>query len=70
MKPLGPAPATTCWHCGAPVDAAKGKQKARYIYRGEQPLTVLVEYWMHCTCGAYQNIRRINEITVDELGKN
>jgi hypothetical protein len=69
MKPVGKAPATTCWNCGAPVDNASGVHAARYIYRSEQPLTAVVEDWIECACGAYQNLRCLNEISVETLGK-
>ena len=55
----------SCWHCGRPIDAPPATQAARYLYRGDQPLTVVVEDWMRCTCGAYQNVRRLNEIRVE-----
>ena len=40
--------------------------RPRQIYRGDQPLTVVIEDWMECTCGAYQNVRRLNEISVGD----
>ena len=70
MRPIGAAPRTVCWHCARPIDFAVDAQAARYLYRGDQPLTVIVEDWMRCTCGAYQNIRRLTEITVEALGKS
>jgi sarcosine oxidase delta subunit len=70
MRPIGAAPRTVCWHCARPIDFAADAQAARYLYRGDQPLTVVVEDWMRCTCGAYQNIRRLTEITVEALGKS
>ncbi len=69
MRPIGKAPATTCWNCNAVIENKKGTHAARYIYRSEQPLTAVVEDWVHCECGAYQNIRCLNEITVETLGK-
>ena len=68
MRPIGPEPATPCWHCGGPIERSVGVHAARYIYRGDQPLTVVIEDWMECACGAYQNLRRLNEITVEPLG--
>ena len=69
MRPIGvPAP-IVCWHCAQPIDIGVDS-KARYLYRGDQPLTVIVEDWMHCPCGAYQNIRRLTEITVETFGKS
>ena len=26
---------------------------------------MVIEDWIDCTCGAYQNVRRLNEITVE-----
>jgi hypothetical protein len=69
MRPLGTRPTTVCWHCSAPVDHS-GVHAARYIYRGDQALTALVEDWIACSCGAYQNLRCVNEITVETLGKS
>lgn len=70
MRPLGPEPTTVCWHCGRTVDASAGLHAARYIYRGEQPATAIIEDWVECVCGAYQNLRRLNEITIEPLGKS
>jgi hypothetical protein len=70
MKPVGPEPSTPCWHCGRTIDNASGLHAARYIYRGEQPLTAVIEDWIECECGAYQNLRRINEITIEPIGKS
>jgi len=68
MRPLGVAPQTVCWHCGRPVDFSPDAHAGRYIYRGDQPLTAVVEDWILCACGAYQNLRRLNEITVEPFG--
>jgi hypothetical protein len=65
MRPLGPPPKVACWHCGATVEVGKNNRAARYLYRGEQPTTVIVEDWIACSCGAYQNVRRLNEVTVE-----
>ncbi len=70
MRPVGPAPATTCWHCGRAVEHSSGVHAARYIYRGEQPFTAVIEDWIECACGAYQNLRSITEITIEALGKS
>ena len=43
MRPIGVAPQTLCWHCSRPIDCSADEQAARYIYRGEQPLTITVE---------------------------
>lgn len=69
MRPIGVTAAIACWHCHQPVDFSSGDPTARYLYRGDQPLTVVVEDWMHCACGAYQNVRRLNEISVETIGK-
>jgi hypothetical protein len=68
MRPIGAVAPVVCWHCSQPLDPAAADPAARYLYRGDQPHTVVVEDWLHCTCGAYQNIRRLNEISVDPLG--
>lgn len=68
MRPIGVTAAIACWHCGQPIDFSAGDATARYLYRGDQPLTVVVEDWVHCTCGAYQNVRRLNEISVETFG--
>jgi hypothetical protein len=70
MRPIGAPPQAACWHCGAVIDRTAGVLAARYIYRGDQPLTAIVEDWMECTCGAYQNLRCLNEITVESVGKS
>lgn len=70
MRPIGVAPQIACWHCSRPIDFSADEQAARYIYRGDQPLTIVVEDWLHCTCGAYQNVRRLTEITVEALGNS
>jgi hypothetical protein len=68
MRPIGAEPSTPCWHCGRPVALDGGAHAARYLYRGEQADTAVIEDWIECTCGAFQNIRRLNEITVEPLG--
>ena len=69
MRPIGTPPPTVCWHCGATIDK-KGTRAARYIYRAEAPLTAVVEDWIHCACGAYQNLRALNEISIETFGKS
>jgi hypothetical protein len=69
MRPIGAQPKTVCWHCAEPIDKEHGTHAARYIYRAEQALTAVVEDWMRCACGAYQNLRSLNEITVESIGK-
>jgi hypothetical protein len=69
MRPIGVAAPIACWHCRQPIDFTNGDPTARYLYRGDQPFTVVVEDWMLCACGAYQNIRRLNEISVETIGK-
>lgn len=53
-----------CWHCG--IVLAGKRSEARYLYRhdGER---AIVEDWVACTCGAFQNIRRLHSITVEHL---
>ena len=70
MRPIGTAVPVECWHCGAQVERGRGFHAARYLYRGDQPSTVVVEDWIECECGAYQNVRRLNEITIESLGAN
>jgi sarcosine oxidase delta subunit len=69
MRPIGVLAPIACWRCTQPIDTTL-ESTARYLYRGDQPLTVVVEDWMHCPCGAYQNVRRLNEITVQTFGKS
>jgi hypothetical protein len=69
MRPVGPPPKVQCWNCARPVEVQKHNRAARYLYRGEQPATVIVEDWISCECGAYQNVRRLNEIVVDVLAR-
>jgi hypothetical protein len=67
MRPIGPPPKVACWNCGAQVAVERGKRGARYLYRGEQPSTVIVEDWVPCACGAFQNIRHLNEVIIDAV---
>ena len=39
-----------------------GNAAARYCIVAIAPSTVIVEDWIVCSCGAYQNVRRLNEI--------
>ena len=59
-----------CWHCGRSIDVAVNEKAARYLYRADQPLTIVVEDWLLCSCGAYQNVRQLTEITVESLGNS
>ena len=68
MRPIGKAPPVECWHCRRPVERGDGVPAMRYLYRGDQPSTVVIEDWIECACGAYQNIRRLNEISIETLG--
>lgn len=68
MRPIGAAVPVACWHCGAIVERGHGIYAARYMYRGDQPSTAVVEDWIECACGAYQNVKRLNEITIETLG--
>jgi len=68
MRPIGTPPPTPCWHCGESIERSGEAFEVRYIHRSEQPLTVILEDWIKCTCGAYQNVRRLTEILVESLG--
>ena len=70
MHPLGTAASVVCWHCGQAVDTEGETPAARYLYRGDAPTTVIVETWLLCACGAYQNARRVNEIRIEPLGSD
>ncbi len=69
MRAIGAVPETVCWHCSRTIDPDVAVHTARYIYRGDQPFTILIEDWLQCACGAYQNVRRMSEIRVEALGK-
>jgi hypothetical protein len=69
MRPLGTVPDVICWHCSRPIDRDLAVLAARYMYPGDQPYTAVIEDWMECECGAYQNSRRLSEISVEALGK-
>lgn len=68
MRPIGNAPEVVCWNCGRKIEREHGAHAARYLYRGDQPSTAVIEDWIECECGAYQNVRRLNEITIEALG--
>lgn len=63
MRPIGAVAPVACWHCNTSLDPDAGEPTARYLYRGDQARTIVVEDWIRCTCGAYQNVRRLNEIS-------
>lgn len=67
MRPESVAEAPMCWNCGAPVHA--GASEARYLYRGPRARTAIVEDWIACACGAYQNVRQVKEIVVSAAHK-
>lgn len=69
MRALGTTTETLCWHCNRPIDDGNSVPAARYLYRGDQPATAVVEDWIECSCGAFQNVRRLNEITIEPLGR-
>ena len=69
MRPIGTPPAAVCWHCSRTIDREIAVHAARYIYRGDQPATAVIEDWLECECGAYQNVRRMSEITVETIKK-
>ncbi|MGD1067517.1 MAG: hypothetical protein ABR975_11930 [Vulcanimicrobiaceae bacterium] len=54
----------TCWHCKRIV---AGRKVVRYLYPSDRPHMAVVEDWYRCPCGAYQNVRRPTEITVQTL---
>jgi len=64
MRPVGAAPKVSCWNCGGDIAVRRANRFARYMYRGEQASTVIVEDWVTCPCGAYQNVRRVHEMVV------
>jgi hypothetical protein len=70
MRPIGAPPQALCWHCGVAIDRAAGIHAARYLYQGDQPSTAIVEDWIECVCGAYQNVRSLNEIIIESIGKS
>lgn len=65
MRPIGGADGCVCWHCGRTVDLQM--RTTRYLYRGELPSTAVIEDWVPCDCGAFQNVRRVNEIIISPL---
>jgi hypothetical protein len=69
MRPIGSTPDIVCWHCSRTIDRELAIHAARYIYRGEQPFSAVIEDWVECVCGAYQNSRVMAEIRVEALGK-
>ncbi len=69
MRTLGTDPPVICWHCTRVIDRRTAVHAARYLYRGDQPYIALIEDWLECECGAYQNVRRMSEITVEAIGK-
>ena len=70
MRSIAPGPETPCWHCGQAIERSGTSIAGRYIYRADQAHTAIVEDWIECSCGAYQNVRRLNEITVESVGKS
>jgi len=69
MRPIGSVPEAICWHCSRTINRDLAVHAARYIYRGDQPTTAVIEDWLECECGAYQNVRRMTEILIEALGK-
>jgi len=69
MRPVGASAETPCWHCQRPIHEETGLHAARYLYRSEQPQLAVVEDWIHCECGAYQNVRHLSEITIETFGR-
>ena len=58
------AKAPTCWHCGNAL--ANTQSQARYLYRHDGERAIF-EDWVACTCGAFQNIRRLHAIEIQSL---
>jgi len=52
--------APLCWNCGK---AVAGPAEATFIYPRQRH--VLVDRWLRCECGAYQNPSRRHEITIE-----
>jgi len=52
--------APLCWNCGK---AVAGPAEATFIYPRQRQ--VLVDRWLRCECGAYQNTSRRHEITIE-----
>lgn len=55
-----------CWNCTRPIT---GLSEARYLYRGPQATTAIVEDWVACACGAFQNVRQVKEIQISSERK-
>lgn len=70
IRPIDDVGETPCWNCGRAIERTRGHLAARYLYRGDQRYTALIEDWFECECGAYQNVRCLNEITIQKLGRN
>ncbi|GAC1422565.1 MAG: hypothetical protein NVSMB5_16130 [Candidatus Velthaea sp.] len=64
MRPLAQLPPPPqCWHCGEALPG--GASAARYLYQGPSAATAIVEDWMSCRCGAFQNVCQIKEISIE-----
>ena len=57
-------PTPTCWHCGRALGSTASE--ARYLYRHDGERAIF-EDWIACTCGAFQNIRRLHSITIETI---
>jgi hypothetical protein len=68
MRPIGTTPDIICWHCSRKIERRGAILAARYLYPGEQPSTAVIEDWIECECGAYQNTRTMSEIRVEHFG--
>jgi hypothetical protein len=53
-------PAPRCWHCGR---AVTGKAKATFLYPRKRH--VVVDRWLECECGAFQNVSHPHQISIE-----
>lgn len=58
-------PAPPCWNCGK---AVVGPVEATFIYPRQQH--VLVDRWLRCDCGAYQNVSGPQQITIQKYARD
>lgn len=54
-----------CWNCGRPVF---GHTEATFIYPREEH--ALVDQWIECECGAYQNVAHPHRITIEDYKRS
>jgi hypothetical protein len=53
--------APECWNCGKTLH---GPVEATFLH--PRPSHVLVDRWMQCECGAYQNSAQPHRITIED----